>query len=262
MSTLKTTFTIGEFAKKARVTVRTLRFYQELGLLVPTKQNETGHRLYGLDELAKLQQIQALKFMGFSLQEIKGLLGENVDAATQLKKSLPTQWKVLHEKKKEIELAIKAVERIQFLLDQGRKPTWSIISSILFHMEHEQDLKEWTKEYMSDEAVKKIFSLPKETQKQLDLEMVDWHAKLQDALKNGVAPDEQEAFDLLIEMMEMATRHMTDIEAFASELEKFQESLEKEIPDFNFPSFLSPEEEAYLEEVGKAMEKLTIEDEK
>lgn len=57
-------FTISEFGKRARITVRTLRFYEELGLLVPAQQNSSGHRLYGLAELAKLQQIQSLKCGG------------------------------------------------------------------------------------------------------------------------------------------------------------------------------------------------------
>lgn len=64
MENNETTFTIGEFGRRARITVRTLRFYEELELLISPRQNSAGHRLYGLAELAKLQQIQSLKFLG------------------------------------------------------------------------------------------------------------------------------------------------------------------------------------------------------
>ncbi|WP_246516523.1 MerR family transcriptional regulator [Salicibibacter cibarius] len=102
------TFTIGEFGRRAGVTVRTLRFYEEFGLLIPTQQNTSGHRMYGLAELAKLQQIQSLKFIGYSLQEIKRLLEVNEDAFSQLKNSLPLQHQLLTEKRDELDRAIEA----------------------------------------------------------------------------------------------------------------------------------------------------------
>lgn len=79
-------FTISEFGRRARITVRTLRFYEEIGLLIPAQQNSSGHRLYGLAELAKLQLIQSLKFLGYSLQEIKNLIGNDINAFAQLEK--------------------------------------------------------------------------------------------------------------------------------------------------------------------------------
>lgn len=82
-------FTISEFGKHARTTVRTLRFYEELGLLTPERKNRSGHKLYGFEDLAKLQQIQSLKFLDYSLQEIKNLMDNDSDASKQLEKSLP-----------------------------------------------------------------------------------------------------------------------------------------------------------------------------
>lgn len=64
-------YTIGEFGAKTGFSTRTLRFYEELGILYPSKRNESGHRLYGLEELAILQRIQSLKFIGYSLQKSK-----------------------------------------------------------------------------------------------------------------------------------------------------------------------------------------------
>lgn len=249
-------FTISEFGKRARISVRTLRFYEELGLLVPTERNSSGHRLYGLKELAKLQQIQSLKFLGYSLQEIKSLIEDNADAAVQLKKSLPWQHKLLIEKRDELNRAIDAVERVQSLL-KGEKPiTWTVLSSLLFQMEHEQDLKEWAKEFLPDDIAEQYFTLPKAYQNQLDVEMLDWLAKLKKVMQEGVAPSSPKAFEVLIELTEMATRHIEDTEVFAEELEKAQELMEKETMDFQFPNFLTPEEEVYLTEIGEAMEAL------
>lgn len=58
---------ISEFAQKASVSVRTLRFYDKVGLLSPTSYTEAGYRLYTDTDFLRLQQILALKFLGFSL---------------------------------------------------------------------------------------------------------------------------------------------------------------------------------------------------
>jgi DNA-binding transcriptional MerR regulator len=66
---------IGDFSKLSRVTVKTLRFYDEMGLLKPVAVDRfTGYRLYEFDQLPRLYRILALKDLGFSLEEIGRLL--------------------------------------------------------------------------------------------------------------------------------------------------------------------------------------------
>lgn len=67
---------IGEVAKLTGLTVRTLRFYDQTGLLSPSQYTESGHRLYGEADIARLQQILSLKDLGFSLTEIKRFMEE------------------------------------------------------------------------------------------------------------------------------------------------------------------------------------------
>lgn len=73
MTQLITTQTV---TKKTGVTVRALRHYDHIGLLLPAGKTAGGHRLYGEEELTKLQEIQFLKTLGFSLQEIKDMLAD------------------------------------------------------------------------------------------------------------------------------------------------------------------------------------------
>lgn len=64
-------YKIGEFSKLCRVTVKTLRHYEELGLLTPAEVDEwTGYRYYTLDQTQKLNRILHLKRLGLSLEEI------------------------------------------------------------------------------------------------------------------------------------------------------------------------------------------------
>ena len=65
---------IGKLANMAGVTVRTLHYYDEVGLLKPVHITEAGHRLYNLKSITELYRIMAMKDLGFNLDEIKDLI--------------------------------------------------------------------------------------------------------------------------------------------------------------------------------------------
>ena len=48
---------VGTLAKKTGLTIRTLHYYEEVGLLAPAQRTDAGHRLYGADEVARLQKV-------------------------------------------------------------------------------------------------------------------------------------------------------------------------------------------------------------
>lgn len=64
-------YTAGQLAEMAGVSSRTIRYYDQRGLLTPAGYSESGYRLYDEDSLLKIQQIVMLKFAGFSLEEIQ-----------------------------------------------------------------------------------------------------------------------------------------------------------------------------------------------
>ena len=64
---------IGEFARLTGVAARTLRFYEEKGLIDPAARTAAGYRLYGPEEAARLAFVKRAKRLGLSLDEIKEL---------------------------------------------------------------------------------------------------------------------------------------------------------------------------------------------
>lgn len=89
---------IKEVTKQTGITVRTMRYYDQIGLLPPADKTEGGHRLYGEKEIKKLQDIQFLKTLGFNLQDIKEMLS---DDSRDWFNSLQNQLKyILNEKEK------------------------------------------------------------------------------------------------------------------------------------------------------------------
>lgn len=95
----ETLYTAGEIARIAGVSLRTIRFYDEKGLLKPVSYSEAGYRYYNQESLAVLQRILMLKYLGFSLQRI-----EEVMASRNMELQLSEQKELLIQKKRKLDL--------------------------------------------------------------------------------------------------------------------------------------------------------------
>lgn len=74
---------IGEFSKLNQVTVKTLRLYEQVGILVPREKDEwTGYRYYGVDQMKAMSNIIYFKKLGFSLEEIKSMFDQGITTPT------------------------------------------------------------------------------------------------------------------------------------------------------------------------------------
>lgn len=65
---------IGQVAERTGLSLRTIRFYEENGLVIPTARSEGGFRLYSEDDVARLEVIKRMKPLGFTLEEMQELL--------------------------------------------------------------------------------------------------------------------------------------------------------------------------------------------
>ena len=69
-----TAWRVGELAARTGLTVRTLHYYDEIGLLSPSQRTDAGHRLYTAGDVVRLQRIKSLRALGFDLREIRECL--------------------------------------------------------------------------------------------------------------------------------------------------------------------------------------------
>lgn len=74
MSTQRERLRIGQLAERTGLSVRTLRYYDEIGLLEPARRTRSGYRLYGREQVERLGRIVSLRQLGFSLDEIRECL--------------------------------------------------------------------------------------------------------------------------------------------------------------------------------------------
>ncbi|TQI79575.1 DNA-binding transcriptional MerR regulator [Serratia fonticola] len=68
---------VGELARRSGITVRTLHYYDSIGLLIPSARSDAGYRLYSRADITRLHHIQALRRMGVALTEIGALLAHS-----------------------------------------------------------------------------------------------------------------------------------------------------------------------------------------
>ncbi|WP_067179515.1 MerR family transcriptional regulator [Microtetraspora niveoalba] len=106
-------WSIGELAEASGVTVRTLRHYDEIGLLRAGERTASGHRRYTERDLRRLYRVRALRALGLSLDEVAGVLDDSGDEPEAMRALLAAQLRDLEERAGQIALLM---DRIQGLL--------------------------------------------------------------------------------------------------------------------------------------------------
>ncbi len=125
--------TSGEIAKKTGVSQKTVRLYDEKGLLKPSGYSQGNYRLYDTEALAVLEKIIALKQIGFSLEEIHDNLA--AEKEVDITDVLTRQLKALEARRYEIE---KAIASINSVLLREAEPDWDSVAEIVKAMQTDQ----------------------------------------------------------------------------------------------------------------------------
>ena len=113
---------IGELAKRAGVNPKTIRYYEEIGLLPPAPRTESGYRQYASGDAERLEFIRSAKALGVALEEIKEVLAFR-DRGTY---PCPYVLTLIDTKVKEIELRIRGLRMLAGDLKHLRKAAASI----------------------------------------------------------------------------------------------------------------------------------------
>lgn len=134
-------YTSGQFARKANVSIRTVRYYDSQGLLKPSHTSEKGYRLYTDSDFAKLQKILTLKYLGFSLDEIRDMTLQDADRDS-LKDSLQMQLNLVRQKITHWQLIEQSIEETSRMLEQQETVDWSDMLHLIHVANMEKGLVE------------------------------------------------------------------------------------------------------------------------
>lgn len=129
-------YTSGEFAKKARVTVRTIRYYDKQGILKPSRVSEAGYRLYTDGDFGRLQKILSLKYLGFSLEEIVAMTIN--DEVEDIARSLDLQRELIEKRIRHLQMMARTLNDTAHMLEESERVDWNNILNLIHitNMEH------------------------------------------------------------------------------------------------------------------------------
>ena len=133
-------YTSGQFAKMAHVSVRTIRYYDKQNILKPTYVTDYGTRYYSQKDLVRLQQILLLKYLGFSLDDIKELVVDDNNSSILLN-SLNMQLKLVEDQIEQMQLVAKAIKDTTIALTLNKHIAWSKMLDLIHLTNAETSIK-------------------------------------------------------------------------------------------------------------------------
>lgn len=207
------TYSIRELSELAGVSARTLRYYDEIGLLKPMYASDAGYRFYGDSEVAVLQQILFYRERGFDLKQIRKIIyEEDFDIVRALEEHLM----VLENQRKHVDSLIWTVKQtlgsMKGECEMKDREKFQAFKEGLIRENEEKYGKEIREKYGDDEvdaSNRKMLNMFEEKWQQFKMLEEEIKAALKEAVLAGVSPDSAEArkiVDLHKEWLQMTLK--------------------------------------------------------
>ncbi len=190
-------YSIGKVARLARVTVRTLRHYDEMGLLHPSGRLDSGYRSYSAEDLERLQRILCYRQLGFPLDTVKALLDDpNTDPLEHLRR----QRALLNERIDALRQMVATVEKIMEARTMGINLEPDELLEVFGDTdptEHSEEAEQnWGDTDAWAESQRRVSTYTKEDWLRMRAENAALMADIAAARAEGAPSDSQRAMDL------------------------------------------------------------------
>jgi MerR family transcriptional regulator, thiopeptide resistance regulator len=204
-------WTVGELARLAGITVRTLHHYDRIGLVRPSERTSAGYRSYDGRDLDRLQQVLVYRELGFPLEEVATLLDDpGVDPMAHLRR----QHRLLGERLQRTRAMVAAVEKemearqmgIQ-LTPEERFEVFGDVDPAQYDAEAEE---RWGETEAWAESRRRVSSYGKDDWLRITAEAADVERRFAEALRDGVPADSAPALDLAEEHRQHISRWFYD----------------------------------------------------
>lgn len=213
---------IGEVAKKARTTVRTLQYYDKEGLLSPSAESDGGFRLYTDKDLAKLVQILMMKELGFSLSEIKKRL-TSLDTPADVVNVLTNHAADIRKKIEHLSESLNAIETLTAEITQMESVDFNKYAAIFISLQIKNE-HYWMIKHFDDEMLNQFMHLTKEKAEEILKTTNGLNEEAAKFRKAGISPESEKGQTLAKEfweaMLELANGDMDTLIKFNEQIQK------------------------------------------
>ena len=229
-------YPIGQFSKKTGVSIRTLRYYDEMNLLKPSYISETGRRFYENKDIITLQKVTGLKSLGFSLKDIQQLMSQSQWDITE---SLEYQKKELLQKLVDIEKNIELLEYTILLAKSNQVIEPEIFIALIQNNLHMESQQRWLKGYLPNEIVDEIYGVSNGHNVRYDAHLMNIINQLKTAYKNQFTD---------IEVQNILEELFSQVPKYFNWLLTEPKLMEIQLDNMLFSSPFSKQEEEWLSE--------------
>ncbi|MDR0490125.1 MAG: MerR family transcriptional regulator [Oscillospiraceae bacterium] len=189
--------TVGEVAKKMNTTVRTMQYYDKEGVLSPSAESDGGRRLYTDKDIIKLHQIQCMKFLGFSLDDIKNRLIP-IDTPEEMTALLAEHASAMREKITALSESLQAIEALSVEVMQMRSVDFSKYAAIIVSLQMKNEYYSLIKHF-DDNTLEQFYTRFSGNKEGAASAIETLNNLLDEAIqyqKDGVRPESDEGLEL------------------------------------------------------------------
>ena len=203
--------TVGEVARLAGVTVRTLHHYDRIGLVQPGGRTAAGYRVYDAADLDRLQQVLLYRELGFPLEEVATLLDDpDADQAAHLRR----QHRLLRERIERTQAMVAAVEKEMEARQMGISLTpeerFEVFGDRLTEEYEAEAEQRWGDTEAWAQSQRRTVAMTKEDWLRVKAEGDDLERRFVEVMRSGSAPDSAAAMDLAEEHRQQISRNFYD----------------------------------------------------
>ncbi|QOV11192.1 MerR family transcriptional regulator [Viridibacillus arvi] len=191
-------WTTGEVSKQRNISIRTLRYYDQIDLLTPSFKEDNGRRYYSEKDLFKLEKITILKSLSLPLENIRDVLDK-----LSYKQILISHHNYLQEQLSKLQTSISNTTSLINMIDMEESLTWERVTELVQNSQNTS--KKWIDYFQDDEktflqeTIPNLSNNDKTTQQYISLlRRIEW------CIKHDIKPESDEGHQIACELIEIS----------------------------------------------------------
>lgn len=191
-------WTTGEVSKQRNISVRTLRYYDQINLLTPSFKDDNGKRFYSEDDLFKLEKIIILKSLSLSLKNIHEVLEK-----LSYKQILISHYNYLQDQLLEIQTSIANTASLINMTGLDESLSWERVSELV--QNSQKSSKKWIDYFQEDEKAVLQKNIPNlSNNDEITQQYILLLRRIERCIKHNIKPESDEGIEIATELIELS----------------------------------------------------------
>lgn len=195
-------WTTGEVAKQRNISVRTLRYYDQIDLLTPSFKDDHGKRYYSEEDLLRLQKIMILKSLSLSLEDIREILEKYT-----YKQILISHYNYLQEQLAQLQTNISHTTSLINMIGANESLSWEHVSKLVD--QSQKDLsKKWIDYFAEDDKQFIEQTMPNlSNNDEITQQYMSLVHRIESCIAQNIPPESDEGAEIANTLLEVSTTH-------------------------------------------------------